>query len=105
MVKARPWCGEGPLDVSAIPPHPRSPTGSWNCDLRDALEFGSPEVDALLSTLAQGASRLASMRKGVAALVAMDLQIGPGTRMSALIDAADAQRRCLDGGARSSRGG
>ena len=31
-------------------------------------------------------------------LVAMDLQFGPGTRMSALIDAADAKRRCLDGG-------
>ena len=73
---------------------------SRNCELRDALEFGSPEVVACVSTLlAQGASRMASMRKGAAAqeLVAMDLQNGPGTRMSALIDAADTKRRCLDG--------
>ena len=43
---------------------------------------------------------MASMRKGAAAqeLVAMELQNGPGTRMSALIDAADAKRRCFDGG-------
>ena len=106
-VKARAWCGEGPPDVSVIPPIPDhlQDLEEWmngrNCELRDALEFGSPEVVGCVSTLlAQGASRMASMRKGAAAqeLVAMDLQNGPGTRMFALIDAADAKRRCLDGG-------
>ena len=105
-VKARPWCGEGPPDVSAIlsiPDHHQDLEewmNSRNCKLRHALEFGSPEVVACVSMLlAQGASRMASMRKGAAAqeLVAMDLQNGRGTRMSALIDAADAKRRCLDG--------
>ena len=42
---------------------------------------------------------MASMRKGAAEqeMVAIDLHNGPGTRMSALIDAADAKRRCWDG--------
>ena len=73
-VKARPWCGQGPPDVSAIPPIPdhHQDLEEWmnsrNCELRDALEFGSPEVVACVSTLlAQGASRMASMRKGAAA--------------------------------------
>ena len=72
-VKARPWCGEGPPDVSVIPPIPdhQQDLEEWmnsrNCGLRDAFEFGSPEVVARVSTLlAQGASRMASMRKGAA---------------------------------------
>ena len=77
--KARPWCGDGPPDVSVIrtmPDHFHILQG-WlntrNRELRDALEFRSPDVRA-------------SIR-----------QEAPGTRMSALIDAAGAKRRCLDG--------
>ena len=73
---------------------------SRNSELRDALEFGSPEVIARVCTLlAQRASQMASLRKGAAAqdLVAMGMLSGLGTRVSALIDAADAKRRCLDG--------
>ena len=50
--KGRPWCGDGPPDVSAIPPMPDHLQGleEWlnlrHCELRDALEFGSPDVIA-----------------------------------------------------------
>ena len=58
-VKARLWCGEGPPDHHQdLEERMKSST----CELRDALEFGSPEVVACVSTLlAQGASRKASM--------------------------------------------
>ena len=88
--KGRPWCGDGPPDVSAIPPMPDHLQGLevWlnlrNCELRDALEFGSPDVIARLS-------HLLSQDPGA-------MEVHPATRMSALIDATDAKRRCLDGG-------
>ena len=68
-----------------------------NRELRDALEFRSPDVIAHLShLLSQGASQLASICQGASAQDpnAMEVHGGPGTRMSALIDAADVKRRC-----------
>ena len=69
--KGRPWCGDGPPDVSAIHPMPghfqrhEERLNLRNCELRDALEFGSPDVIARLShLLSQGASQLASLRQG-----------------------------------------
>ena len=70
-----------------------------NFDLRDALEFGSPAVISHVSNLlAQGAAKLASFPRGgvVPNPNAMEVLTGQGGRMSALIDAADAKRRCLD---------
>ena len=70
-----------------------------NFDLRDALEFGSPAVISHVSNLlAQGAAKLASFPRGGVVLDpnAMEVVTGQGGRMSALIDAADAKRRCLD---------
>ena len=106
--KARSWCGDGPPDLSDIPPLPddRQAIEEWmnarNCDLRDALEFGSADVVTQVSNmLAQGASKMLTLsRVSTVALQgqAMDVQTSLGNRMCAVIDAADAKRRCLDGG-------
>ena len=65
----------------------------------NALEFGSPDVIApLLHLFSQGASQLASLRQGIREQDAGAMEVHPATRMSVLIDAAEAKRRCLDGG-------
>ena len=104
--KARPWSVDGPPDFSVIrtmPDHFHN-LQEWlntrNRELRDSLEFRSPDVIAHLShLLPQGASQWAAIRQGAGAQDpnAMDVHGGPGTRMSALIDAAGFKRRCLDG--------
>ena len=100
--KGRPWCGAGHPDVSAIPPVPDHLQGleEWlnlrNCELQNALEFGSPDVVARLSHLvSQGASQFVSLRQGIGAQEAGAMEVHPSTPMSVLIDAADAKRRCL----------
>ena len=82
--KGRPWCGDGPPDVSAISPVPDHLQGleEWlnlrNCELRDELEFGSPDVIARLShLLSQGASQLASLRQGIGAQEAGAMEVHP----------------------------
>ena len=104
-MKARPWCGRGPPDVSVIPPIPdhHQDLEEWMNSRNSECETHSSLVHqkSLHACVAQGASRMASMRKGAAAqeLVAMDLQNGPGTRMSVLIDGA---AQMFGWGARSS---
>ena len=106
--KAKSWGGDGPPDLSNIPPLPddHQAIEEWmnarNCDLRDALEFGSADVISQVSNmLAQGASKMSTLSR-VSALAlqgqSMDVQTSLGTRMCAVIDAADAKRRCLDAG-------
>ena len=99
-----PWAGDAAPDLSSIPPLPddHQAIEEWmtsrNGDLRNALEFGSADVISQVSImLAQGAAKLAARRASALALQPMEVQ-SLGSRMVALIDEADAKRRCLEGG-------
>ena len=79
------WCADGPPSMDAIPPMPSTDLQElqgWlserNCELRNALEFGDTTTIAKLGELVgQGTSAMGS------------------TLMSAVIDQAEAKRRCL----------
>ena len=106
--KARSWGGDGPPDLNNVPPLPTNHQAieEWvnarNCGLRDALEFGYADVISQVSNvLAQGASKMATLSIVPALALqvqSMDVQTPLGNRMCYMIDAADAKRRCLDGG-------
>ena len=93
--KARSWCGNGPPDLSNIPPLPddHQAIEEWmnarNCNLRDALEFGSADVISQVSNmLAQGASKLSTLSRVSAVALqgqAMDVQTSLGNRMCAVM--------------------
>ena len=105
-------CGEGEALVwgrstrcKCHSPHPRSPSGSRGVDEQQELRIARRTrvwftrsccmcVNVVgTRSFSDGIDAQGGCRTG-----AMDLQNGPGTRMSALIDAANAKRRCLDGG-------
>ena len=95
------WAGDAPPDLSSIPPVPddHQAIEEWmtarNQDLRNALEFGTADVISQVSNmLAQEASKLAAQR-GALVLQPMEVQ-SLGSRMVAIIDEADAKRRCLE---------
>ena len=106
--KARSWGGDGAPDLNNVPQLPTNHQAieEWvnarNCGLRDALEFGYADVISQVSNvLAQGASKMATLSIVPALALqvqSMDVQTPLGNRMCYMIDAADAKRRCLDGG-------
>ena len=82
------------------PPRPRGVFNHQKMRVaRRTLTRFADVIARLSHLLSQGASQLASIRQGAGAQDpdAMEVQGGPGTWMSALVDAADAKRRCLDG--------
>ena len=96
------WMADGPPVVESIPPIPMSSVQDiegWlsnrNCELRNALEFGDSATVARVGALVeQGSAQLASLVQGM-------LPVGDGQARSsliaALIDQADAKRRCVEG--------
>ena len=92
------WHSDGVTDLAHVPPMPSElwALEVWlanrSCELRNALEFGDAASIAKLGTLlSQGASMLASLTKDEP----MDGQ-SRSSKMSALIDAADSKRRCVE---------
>ena len=95
------WMGDRPPVVESIPPIPLSSVQDiegWlsnrNCELRNALEFGdSASVARLGALVAQASAQLASCVQGMQ-------PVGDGQArsfvMAALIDQADAKRRCVE---------
>ena len=82
------WMADGPPVVESIPPIPMSSVQDiegWlsnrNCELRNALEFGDSATVARV--VVQGSAQLASLVQGM-------------QPMAALIDQADAKRRCVE---------
>ena len=72
---------------------------SRNRDLRDTLEFGSADVISFVSNLlARGTAKLAARRASALSLQSMEVQTSLGSQMVAVVDEADATRRCLEGG-------
>ena len=92
------WCSDGPPKLEAIPPMPTSDLQDlemWlsnrNCELRNALEFGDTAIIAKVGALVgHGTAALTSF-----ATVAPMEGTTRSTLMAALIDSADAKRRCL----------
>ena len=89
------WSGDGRPDLNNVPPLPddHHAIEEWmiarDCDLPDALEFGSADVISQVSNmLAQGASKMATLSR-VSALAlygqSMDVQTSLGTHMCAVM--------------------
>ena len=95
------WMADGPPVVESIPPIPMSSEQDiegWlsnrNCELRNALECGDSATVARVGALVvQGSAQLASLVQGMQ-------PVGDGQARSclmvALIDQADARRRCVE---------
>ena len=95
------WMADGPPVVESIPPIPMSSEQDiegWlsnrNCELRNALECGDSATVARVGALVvQGSAQLASLVQGMQ-------PVGDGQARSclmvALIDQADAKRRCVE---------
>ena len=98
--RRHPWMGTGPLSIDTLPPVPNDPQEleGWlsdrNCDLRNAIEFGNPGLVGQIGHLiGQGARQLERSRDQ--SNVPMNGQ-GKSSMMAALIDQADAKRRCVE---------
>ena len=93
------WMGTGPPCVEAIPPMPTDPQEleGWssdpNCDLRNAIEFGSGIVGKIGCLIGQGAGQIAKVGRG---------SVVEGQSRSAMMSdliEEQSKRRCLSSGA------